>query len=78
LERTVKEVFLNCKSWQDFVSELAPLTKKQKGDYFEILPKIFPSASATPRKLLFKFLALITYPSMDSKMFSTNNPSCKR
>ena len=41
LERTVKEVFLNCKSWQDFVSELAPLTKKQKGDYFEILTKLF-------------------------------------
>jgi superfamily II DNA or RNA helicase len=41
MKRTVKEVLLKCNSWQDFVSELAPLQKKQKGDYFEILTKLF-------------------------------------
>ncbi len=38
---TTKSILLKCTSWYVFVSELEKLTKKEKGDAFELLTKLY-------------------------------------
>jgi hypothetical protein len=36
-----QSLFLSCTSWSDFVNELEQLSKKEKGDAFESLTKLY-------------------------------------
>jgi hypothetical protein len=44
-----KELFVNINTWDDFTSTLETLNKKEKGDAFELLTKLYFKLSPKDR-----------------------------